>query len=122
MVDDDEGIRYLIKRHLEPEGYEVHTAEDGVSGLERYVGDSWDVVLTDRNMPRMGGDALAAAIKRIDPRAPIILVTNYADHAPAPVPSESLFELTIRKPFHGETILAAVTALCTAREDGADDC
>ena len=122
VVDDDEGIRYLIKRHLEPEGYEVHTAEDGVDALGQYVGESWDLVLTDRNMPRMSGDALAEAIKRIHPHVPIILVTNYADYASSPLLSESPFDLTLRKPFNGETIRAAVSALCTARRGRVSDC
>jgi CheY-like chemotaxis protein len=88
-----------------------------MDGLGRYVGESWDLVLTDRNMPGMSGDALAAAIKRIHPRVPIILVTNYADYGSSGVRSESPFDLTLRKPFNGETIRAAVSALCTARGD-----
>jgi CheY-like chemotaxis protein len=111
-VDDEATIRQIIRKHLESEGHEVHTAIDGVSGFERFVGESWDVVLTDRVMPGVGGDELAEAIKRVSPNTPVILVTAYADRSPDPNRKDSPFDMTIRKPFTRETIRAALAAVC----------
>jgi CheY-like chemotaxis protein len=112
VVDDEAAIRQIIRKHLEAEGHEVHTAIDGVTGFERFVGENWDLVLTDRVMPGVSGDELAEAIKRISPTTPVILVTAYADRSPDPHRRDSPFDITIRKPFTRETIRAALAAVC----------
>ena len=48
---------------LAQEGHEVVTARDGAEALDYFVRDRWDVVITDRSMPKMRGDELAAKIK-----------------------------------------------------------
>ena len=63
-VDDEPAILQLISAHLWLDGHSVGTADNGVQGLEEFLQGSWDVVLTDRLMPQMGGDDLAAAIGR----------------------------------------------------------
>ncbi|MEL6564110.1 MAG: response regulator [Pseudomonadota bacterium] len=54
-VDDSRTMRNMIKLALEPEGFTVHTADDGVHGTEVLQGIAPDVIITDINMPRMDG-------------------------------------------------------------------
>jgi len=112
VVDDEPSICQVIALHLEDEGHEVHTAPDGIRGLERFVGERWDLVLTDWVMPGMKGDELADAIKRINPKMPVVLVTGFADRLTQSGRQDSPFDLIVRKPFTRETLKAALNLVC----------
>jgi CheY-like chemotaxis protein len=109
VVDDEPNVRGVISAHLHDEGHIVATAEDGQRGLERFMAGQWDLVLTDRIMPRMSGDELAREIKRINPKMPVILVTAFADRPPDPEGEKSPFDLVIRKPFTRDTLRAMIS-------------
>ena len=109
VVDDEPNVRGVISAHLHDEGHIVTTAEDGQKGLERFRAGEWDLVLTDRIMPRMSGDELAREIKRINPKMPVILVTAFADRPPDPEGEQSPFDLVIRKPFMRDTLRAMIS-------------
>ncbi len=78
VVDDSVTTRTLEKSILEAAGYEVEVAVDGLAALERLARASFDLVLSDVQMPRLDGLALARAIKQ-DSRLkqlPLILVSS----------------------------------------------
>ena len=75
VVDDEPLFRIRVARLLSRDGHSVDTATDGRSGLETFRGNGYDVVITDRIMPVMGGDELAAGVKRIEPNVPVIMLT-----------------------------------------------
>jgi two-component system, NtrC family, response regulator AtoC len=108
VVDDEPNVRGIITAHLNDEGHDVGTANDGAQALERFKAESWDLVMTDRVMPKMNGDELAKAIKALNPKIPVILVTAFADRPPDPEVSDSPFDLVIRKPFTRDTLRAAI--------------
>jgi CheY-like chemotaxis protein len=64
VVDDSDSLRQMIRTMLEPEGYTVAEATDGLQGLEALRGSTQaSVVLLDYYMPNMdGGDVLKAVI------------------------------------------------------------
>ena len=62
-VDDSRTMRNMIKLALEPEGFKVHTADDGVHGTEVLDGIEPDVIITDINMPRMDGLEFIDAVR-----------------------------------------------------------
>ena len=114
VVDDEPNVCLSLRRHLEDEGHEVHTAADGLQALARFEADAtWDLVLTDWKMPGMTGDELAATIKRLRPSTPIVLVTGFADLLPPLDPQTSPFDLIIRKPFSRTTLQAALNLVCS---------
>lgn len=65
IVDDNALDRALLQEYLQREGYETETAEDGVEGFHLLERDPWryDVVLLDRQMPRLGGVELLQWLK-----------------------------------------------------------
>ncbi len=63
-VDDSRSIRDMVRFALEPLGYEILEAEDGVEGLERLGGAKVDLVITDLNMPNMDGIEFMRAVRQ----------------------------------------------------------
>lgn len=84
IVDDHALDRKLLRAHLAPEGYAIDTATDGVEawGMLSAQPERYDVVLLDRNMPRMDGMQLLGRMKETDTlrMLPVILQTAAARH------------------------------------------
>jgi signal transduction histidine kinase len=84
VVDDQPEIRHVLTSYLEHDAHKVITAENGCDALEKFRNGKFDLVITDRAMPKMNGDQLASAIKEIAPTEPVILLTAFADNARQP--------------------------------------
>ena len=79
IVEDELRQRKMLKRILLREGYDVGTAENSESALQKLKNNFFDVVITDIRMPKMTGKELLEKIKEIDPELPVIIVTAYAE-------------------------------------------
>ncbi len=77
VVDDEAPVRDTLAAILTTDGHIVVTAVDGAEGLKRFASGQFDLVVTDKAMPRMNGEQMAAAIKNISPLTPIILLTGF---------------------------------------------
>jgi CheY-like chemotaxis protein len=109
VVEDDIDTRGVLAYALSHEGFVVETASDGEHGLE--VARAWrpDVVLADLLMPRLGGNELAAAMRRDPVLRRIPLVSMSA--SPVGLGPPSAFA-HIAKPFAiGDLVLALRAAL-----------
>ena len=63
IVDDSAVVRKSLIKLLEEAGAEVTAAEDGEQGLEKALGGSFDLIITDVEMPNLGGYALCLKLK-----------------------------------------------------------
>lgn len=79
LVDDEEGIRTVLKISLEDKGYEVHVAESGQKALEVLEQIEPPIVLTDIKMPGMDGVELLQKIKEKRPDTQVIMITGHGD-------------------------------------------
>jgi CheY-like chemotaxis protein len=79
VVDDEPPVRAVVTDYLTGDGHSVESATNGSEGLQKFLGGWFDVVVTDQAMPEMAGDQLAAAIKRVAPNKPVILLTGFGD-------------------------------------------
>lgn len=81
VVDDEEIMRDLLKDYLEMSDYEVDSAENGQVALDmiakQYQKSSYSLVITDINMPVMGGIDLQKNIKIMYPDLPVVFMTGY---------------------------------------------
>jgi two-component system chemotaxis response regulator CheY len=80
VVDDSETIRQQVASALEPAGFSVIEASDGVLGLERAQSSGVSMVILDVNMPRLGGLEVLERLKA-DPktaRVPVLMLTTEA--------------------------------------------
>lgn len=114
VVDDSLTVREVERKLLENRGYEVKIAVDGMDGWNMLLGGPFDLVITDVDMPRMDGIALARRLKA-DARfkdLPVMIV-SYKDR-----PEDRLrgleaganYYLT-KSSFHDESLLGAVRDL-----------
>jgi CheY-like chemotaxis protein len=81
LVAEDEALIALsLADLLEAEGYDVAVAPDGEDALAaaRRLGDALCVLVTDLNMPRMGGEDLIRALRAERPGLPVVVVTGSA--------------------------------------------
>lgn len=77
LVEDDETFRGFLRTILEDEGYEVRMAEDGMKGLSLLRRESFDLVVSDLNMPAKSGMELFRETRN-DPSPPqFIFLTGY---------------------------------------------
>ena len=72
-VDDFQPGLALYRTMFEGLGFKVLTAANGKQGIKLAAENLIDVVVTDYEMPGMNGEVLAAAIKAIKPRVPVVL-------------------------------------------------
>jgi PAS domain S-box-containing protein len=84
VVDDDALAIQSVVAQLKSQGHRVETAPNGREGLARFLsgtvdGGTFDLVVTDRAMPEMGGDQMASLIERSGMGAPVIMLTGFGD-------------------------------------------
>ena len=77
VVDDEQNMLAVMRMILVDAGYEVLLANSGETGLVHLANPNLDVVLSDLNMPGMGGDAFIGRCRKERPEVPIIVVTAH---------------------------------------------
>lgn len=76
IIDDDPPVRESIRNYLEDFGYEVHEAQDGQLGLQRFGELRPDVVLVDLRMPVMDGLQVLEQLGHLATNTPVIVVSG----------------------------------------------
>ncbi len=77
VVDDEPRVLQLLAMALQADGHAVTTATQADDALRQFQAATFDLLVTDKAMPGMSGDRLAAAIKALSPRTPVILLTGF---------------------------------------------
>ncbi len=77
VVDDEKAVRDTLAAVLTTDGHEIELATNGTEGLKLFFAGKFDLVVTDKAMPGMNGDQMAAAIKHVAPHTPVILLTGF---------------------------------------------
>lgn len=80
-VDDSASIRMTTKIALTNAGYQITEAVDGADGLTKAKGGSFDLIVTDLNMPNMNGLEMIEALRQSPAHTgiPIIFLTTESD-------------------------------------------
>jgi CheY-like chemotaxis protein len=76
VVDDEKVVREITQAFLTLNGYDVNTAENGKEAFEKMLSTHYDVVITDVQMPIMGGIELLERISQIKADTVTILLTG----------------------------------------------
>lgn len=80
VIDDDTVVRDVLQDVVTSLGYAADIAASGPEGIALFETGRYDVVLTDLRMPGMTGWEVLAAVRALDPRIPVIIVTGSAVH------------------------------------------
>ncbi|MCQ4160779.1 response regulator [Roseomonas sp. GC11] len=81
VVDDDQGIRTALHSLLRSVGYRVRVFADAPSFLAEAARERPDCLVTDIQMPGMGGLELQRAVRARYPGLPVIIITAFPEEA-----------------------------------------
>jgi CheY-like chemotaxis protein len=120
IADDEDSMRALVARAVAIDGHDTVTAQDGAEALEilsREAG-TFDLLLTDIQMPVMDGIALALTAARDFPELTILLMTGFADQRERASGLDAIVHDVVTKPFSVADIRTAVADALAARKKG----
>lgn len=108
IVDDSEMVRnfhgYIIKMF----GYQVQTAENGAVALEKLLGEEFQLVVTDINMPKMDGYELIEKMHENGINIPIIVVSTEDEYKPRMGIEKDHNSIHIVKPTDPEMLIRTI--------------
>ncbi len=109
VVDDEKDMLVLLRRMItEDRNYEVISDPDPARALERFRKDPVELVITDLKMPGMDGIALLEAVKKLQPKTAVIVLTAYATIETAVEATRKGAFDYVTKPFRQERLLLTV--------------
>lgn len=111
VVDDDERVRRVAVRMLRARGFEVSTADSGAEAVAACERTAFDVILLDAVMPGMTGAETFAALRKVRPDVPVLMVSGFdMDRAAGDLLEQGLAGF-IGKPFRAKDLLEAISAI-----------
>ena len=115
IVDDDPGIRRLLAKFLEREGFLTVLGEDGLEGVEIAKKEEPDLIIMDVVMPRMDGLTAARLIKFYKPlsNVPIVFLTAKDADKEIELAQEARAAAYITKPFDIRQVIQIIKELVT---------
>ena len=112
LIVDDSGLaRRNLRQILEPAGYEVVEADDGLVALERYFLERPDVVLLDLVMKGMYGLDVLKKLRELDPAARVLVVSADVQTSSHDLVEEAGAKGFVNKPVDPDEILRALRAV-----------
>jgi two-component system alkaline phosphatase synthesis response regulator PhoP len=117
IVEDEPDMVLGLKDNFEFEGYEVLTATDGQSGLEKARSEKPDLVILDIMLPRLSGLEVCKALRSTGVETPIVMLTARGQEIDKVVGLELGADDYVTKPFSIRELLARVRAILR-RTDG----
>jgi excisionase family DNA binding protein len=107
VVDDEASIRDLLSKTLALAEYDVDTAGDGRSALERLRLYPYDLLIADLKMPGIDGLSVIREAKRLKADLPVIIITGYSTETAAIEAVNLGVSGYLTKPFRVPQVLAA---------------
>jgi two-component system cell cycle response regulator CpdR len=106
VVDDEEGVRTLLRHQITALGHTVQEAGNGLEALHlvRLQPERYDLVLSDVVMPLMNGIELASLLMDEQPGLPVVLISAYAPNALTRVGIHQAVIPVLMKPFDIEEL------------------
>ncbi len=108
VVDDEESMRFFVKRALERAGHKVQAVANAAAAMDAAKQRPFDVVVTDLRMPGMNGHELFAELLREGIAARVVLMTGFGTVKDAVAAIHAGAEAYITKPFEAEELLVSV--------------
>lgn len=113
LAEDEPALRRIVSSYLQIDGHRVVAVADGRLAVEALGTDTFDLIITDRAMPGMNGDQLAAEVEQRSPQIPVIMLTGLGHlmHETGELPPG--IDLVLAKPVTLADFRAAVARVTT---------
>jgi excisionase family DNA binding protein len=109
VVDDEPSIRDLLSKTLALAEYDVDTAPDGTSALDRIRAFGYDLLIVDLRMPGMDGLTLIRQARRLKSDLPVVIITGFSTESSAIDAVNLGVAGYLTKPFRVPQVLAAAS-------------
>ena len=122
VAEDDKSLRDVVSEILDFMGFEVALAANGLEALAAFLDRSFDLVLTDLEMPIMDGWRLTQSIKERSPDTPVVWMTGANRGAVLKKMEREPVASVLFKPFRVKDLQNTVTGALAfkEREQGSD--
>jgi len=121
VIDDDDGVREILKLYLETEGYNILEAENGEVGINILRSEdnmvNVGLILCDIRMPKVNGVECVDFLKKEAPGIPVVMVTAFPDTEMAVALLNKGVKDYLVKPVEKEKLLAVVDKIVAAGKD-----
>jgi excisionase family DNA binding protein len=107
VVDDEQAVRDLLSKTLTMADYDVDSADDGPSAIEKMRAVEYDLLITDLKMPGMDGLSVIREARKLSADLRVIIITGYSTEASAIEAINLGVSGYLTKPFRLPRILAA---------------
>lgn len=113
IVEDSMMVRMTVKRTLASVDFSVDEAKDGAEGLAKAQASSYDLILTDLNMPNMDGLTMIQHIRQLPGYAetPIVMLTTESGEEKKQVGHGSGVSAWLVKPFEPDHLIEVVGSM-----------
>ena len=116
VVDDQFGDRETLKTILEDKGYRVATAKDGAEAIQMVKERHYDIIFLDVRLPGIDGVEAFEQVKKIDPKAAVIMMTGYSEEDLVKRAISGGAYTCIYKPFDMEKVMVLVEDITKDKE------
>lgn len=110
VVDDEQGIREVIKEYCLLENYQVIEAENGLQAIEMVKTNDVDIIVLDIMMPKLDGYSALKEIKKIK-NVPVILLSARKEEFDKLMGFEYGTDDYLTKPFSPRELIARIKAI-----------
>lgn len=117
IVDDDEAVLTMLRKVIESNGIQAHTAASGEEALEKIAAEHYDLILLDVNLAGMDGFQVVQNIRGRNIKTPIIIVSGRKEDFDTLYGLDIGADDYITKPFNPITLGAKVKALIRRSRD-----
>lgn len=121
IVEDEVNMVNGLKYNLEFEGYEVDSALEGRTGLEKILKNKYDLILLDIMLPEISGFDICKTARKEGINTPIIMLTAKGEEIDKVVGLELGADDYITKPFSLRELLARIKAILRRSPAGKDE-
>lgn len=118
VVEDDSELAGLLDYYLRGHGYQVTCVSNGVDALRSVMETDYHAILCDMVMPRMPGDMLYMAVRRVRPQLcdRFIFLTAHQENPRVKEFLTQMSHLVLRKPFHLDDLMLMLMRVFAAQE------
>ncbi|MCK5094512.1 MAG: response regulator, partial [Spirochaetes bacterium] len=117
IIDDDEPMRSVLSDILVQSGCRVDGAGSGKDGIDRFVSDKYDIVISDLGMEGMNGWEVARFVKERSPLTIVALITGWGTQLDEDEMRDRGVDFVVSKPFRIEEVRRLVNQAMLLNEN-----